>query len=337
MQYFRLTSFALVLALTGCSAIVSPDGSALDPGGPADAGADAVTPPTDSSVPDTAPSDSAPPPSDSAPPPVDSSPPPTDGAPPPVDSSPPPDGGCSFAPRCEAGVLILCDAGVERRFDCAAGGEVCNSDTISCDPATGCVPGSRRCLSARESAVCNADGLSETPIMCPFSCSDATGACVTDPPPPACSGLPTVGGGDTHRVDLCSQGDDDTHMMSEGCPAGSRADSGDTIFELTVDRRRRVVIDLRDDDDVAIDTIVYVRTSCEAGSAQVACSDDIPCSESDITSGCFGGGGGTQVRQSIIDQTFEPGTYYIVVDAFEYSTDGTRFECGRVRLNVEFP
>lgn len=330
MQYFRFLSFTLIVALTGCSAIVSPDGSALDPDGPpADAGADAVVPPTDSSVP----------PSDSSVPPADSSVP--DSTVPPADSSVPPDASCTGPARCEGNVLVSCVAGRRQRLDC--GGDVCNAATASCEPPAGfCTPGSRRCLNDRESAVCNADGLSETPVACPFSCNAATGACMTDPPPPTCGDLPVVEDGDTHRIDLCSTGDDETHQPDgDGCPATSRADSGDAIFELLVDRRRRVRIDLRDDDSAAIDTIVYVRNSCTtiAGvGAQIACSDDIPCADSDISTGCPGGGGGTQVRQSIIDETFEAGTYYIVVDAFEYTTGGgSAFECGQVRLSVDFP
>lgn len=106
------------------------------------------------------------------------------------------------------------------------------------------------------------------------------------------------------------------------------------MFRLEVPFAQEVTIELTDNDTMrAIDTIVYVRRTCDDGTTQVACDDDVPCDSSTVPSGelCIGG---VDVRQSRIVTRLAAGTYYVVLDAFEYRRDMVAFTCGQVRLSI---
>lgn len=232
-------------------------------------------------------------------------------------------GGCGpDRSECQGETRVRCARGVETRVDCAAGGAFCEGGECHMQV---CEPGSRNC-EGNELIICDARGASETSMGCEIACDDLTGTCIGMPD--MCEGLGRVIVGGTVRVDLCSESDDNTYVPGGQCGADTRANTGDRVLALTIERPMRVTIDLRDVDGmVGIDTVVYLRRVCDQESSQIACSDDIPCSESDIMSGCSDG---FQVRQSRITITLEPGTYYVVVDAFEYGG----FDCGFVDLRV---
>jgi hypothetical protein len=138
-------------------------------------------------------------------------------------------------------------------------------------------------------------------------------------------------------VDTCGNGDDSTYQRTSdggGCPTATRANGPDLVYAITLATRSTITLDLRDDDGVPIDTVLYLRTHCDEMASQVACSDDLPCGMTDF--GC--GGGSTsrlEVRQSRITITLEPGTYYVIADSFEYDSGGTRFTCGDVLLRYD--
>jgi hypothetical protein len=99
-------------------------------------------------------------------------------------------------------------------------------------------------------------------------------------------------------------------------------------------RAGQVEVNLFDADrSTAIDTVVYLRSSCNDRASQLACSDDIDCSDSTVP-GPGGCAGMTELRQSIIETRLEAGTYYIVADAFDYSSSSVEYGCGRVSLTV---
>ena len=314
MRFARLVASLCLLGLGACSAIASPDPSRL--AGGVDSGRpvlmlDAFVPPgVDAGLPAT-PDAFVPPGADAF-------------SPPPIDAFTPMscvDG----PPRCEGNVRVVCASGVESREDCTARGAfVCEAG--SCEPRT-CTPGTTSCSRDGSGVVtCNASGTSLGYMRCAMGCDPATAMCRGSST--SCPGIPTVGIGDTHRIDLCASDDTTTPTPAEGCSAGSRADSGDAMFALTVASRTRVTLDLRDvDSSVGIDTVVTLRRACDDPASQLACSDDVPCMGSDIPSGCSSG---VQVRQSRVTVDLEPGTYYVVADAYVYDS----FECGEVELRI---
>jgi hypothetical protein len=107
------------------------------------------------------------------------------------------------------------------------------------------------------------------------------------------------------------------------------------IFALTVDEPGTWFFDARDDDNgAAIDTVLYVLSSCDGSGRQLACTDDVPCGESDIRTGCTRDG--FQPRQSRLRIDLEPGTWYVVVESLEYRSQqsGTSFTCGNILLRA---
>ena len=298
----------LVLTTSGCSALVAPDPTRL---GSIDSG--------------LAPDASGPIPDAFVPPGVDAHLVSPDAwSPIPVDAWTPT---CvEAATRCEGSFQVTCVGGRETRTDCAAMGLECRGGACS---GTVCMPGSVMCSGDRSGIVtCTPDGASVRFSPCPMGCDPTTNTCAMSG---ACSGLPAIGLGDTRRIDLCAADGMTTYVRADGCGAMSDADSNDATFALTIREPTTVELDLRDvDPTVGIDTILYVRRACDASDSQLACSDDIPCTESDITSGCSGG---VQVRQSRITLRLEPGTYYVVADALRYS----EFDCGEVELRVGTP
>jgi len=298
----------------GCSAVVSPDGDRLGGGGGGgdtgtgedtgppivlmDGGSDAMTtmpPPPDATVIDTAP-------------------------------------GCEDSdPRCEGEILVRCSDGMVVTTDCAARGDYCDVDECRDQE---CDPGTSRCVGdGARVAICDDRGASETRMDCPSGCDPDSGTC--RPMPMMCPGIPPLAAGASVMVNTCGMGDDETHTPTGdggGCPTGmARANGDDIVYAITITSPQTITIDLRDDEEgVAIDTIVYLRRVCDEGSSQIACSDDLPCAATDF--GCSGSGSGVEVRQSRITLTLEPGTYYVVVDTFNYETRTTRFACGDVLL-----
>jgi len=81
-----------------------------------------------------------------------------------------------------------------------------------------------------------------------------------------------------------------------------------------------------------IDTVVYVRRRCDEPRSQLACGDDTRCE------GGFPFGGdcmdGVRLGLSRVELDLEPGTYYVVVDAFLYEREGRESVCGNVELRV---
>jgi len=299
-------SLACGLVVGGCSALINPDDGRL--GG----GADAGTAPTDAS---TRPEDS--------------------GTTPSASGTTTSDSGSSTClspdPRCEGDALVTCVSGMEIRQDCRAMEAYC--DGGACVPWV-CEPGSSECSADRRSSiVCNARGDGTEEIACTGgTCSPATGRCmgVVD----ACLTVPPVTIGSTHTIDLCPERDDNTHRRAPGCGSDSRADGHDTVFRLEVSSRRTVTIQLTDvDPSAAIDTIVYVRRACDDADSQEACGDDVRCDTSTAPGTlCFDG---VDVRQSRIRTELDPGTYYVVVDYFDYTAGEIRFGCGEVELRIQ--
>ncbi len=289
---------ASVVALTGCSAIVNPDPGRLG----SDAGQvhlmDSGTPP----VPDAG-----------------------------RDAGVRRDTGtgCVTGAYCDGDTLVSCRGGVESRTSCPDMGSFCSGDRCQ---TWVCEPGSRECTGdGRGVIVCDARGANEAMTPCPLGCDPATNACITTSP--ACMGLPRIAVGDDQAFDLCRETDDDTYTpTSDGCPAPQEAAVGDRVFALTIEHEMDVVINLRDVDTLAaVDTVVYVRRACDDAATQTACDDDVPCDASTLGGFCTG----TEVRESRIFVHLTPGIYYVVADAFAYSTDRTMYRCGNVQLSVE--
>lgn len=314
-------ALAIVASSAACSAIVAPDPTRLG-------GIDAAVPPGVDAGPVAAPDAFVPPGADAWSPgaPDAWSPPGTDvGVPPAPDAFVP---GCvDGAVRCEGEVRVVCRGGLEAREDCAAGGAYCEGG--ACIPWA-CMPGSARCSRDGSGVVqCDDRGTATSYSRCDAGCDPVTGTCRGATT--GCDALPSIALGDTRSIDLCAAGGASTFTRTDGCGASGTSASPDQTFVLTLRERTTVEVDLRDvDPTVGIDTIAYLRRACDDATSQLACSDDVPCAESDIPTGCSGG---VQVRQSRFTVTLEAGTYYVVADAFRYDS----FGCGEVELRVTTP
>ena len=137
----------------------------------------------------------------------------------------------------------------------------------------------------------------------------------------------------TLRFDLCLGAEQfgNLHDLPD-CPStGDDFPGRDRIFRIELDRARRVRLQLKDDDDeVGIDTVLYVRTACEDETSQILCHDDVLCRDSDIEFGCDDPNL-PQVRHSFIEAELEAGTYYVIADQYSYNN----FTCGLVELIYE--
>jgi hypothetical protein len=243
-------------------------------------------------------------------------------------------------------VLLTCsDDGFDvGRIRCASRDAFCGEDragNASCIEAR-CEPGERICSSDRSAVVACDDrgaGYSEVVEECAEGCADDGVSCAAgtvDPTdPPACDlaafTLLTPG---EQEFSLCDESNDTNNAESDQCQYSY--DGNDRTFALVLTERTDVLLDLRDEDgEAAIDTVLYIRTDCNAAGSQVACDDDVPCDESDITTG--GCVSGSQPRQSRIQTTLDAGTYYVVADQYSYTSrrTGTRFGCGNVLLRYE--
>jgi len=298
----RLAALAALVALGGCSALINPDTGRL--GDEPDSGVVAL---------------------------MDSGGPVGSDAGPGFDAG---DGSCSEGERrCNGDQLLTCVAGTFVAADCQAMGAFCEGGT--CRPHV-CVPNSRMCSADRGSVVsCSARGDEASEDDCgegecnpdTIRCEGGGDACPLDDLPRALS-IP-----DSRMRVLCRHDDNHTFTPSDACRSMTRAAVGDEVLPLVLDRERRLTFQLTDvDEDAAVDTILYIRRACDDPSTQVACADDVPCMASTVDPpACFGE---VDVRQSRVTVTLPAGTYYVFLDAFEYTTSGTEFGCGRVELQV---
>jgi len=230
--------------------------------------------------------------------------------------------------RCAGDVLVECDRGTPRPTDCVPLMGFCNprgGTNARCEDWV-CAPGRRSCAGDRAVA-CDARGSTETRETCPFGCDPGTGTCLGSMP--TCPGIEVLTPGAVRR-DTCAASDHFSYVPDGDCLDGFTADGGDVIFSFTLESERRVLLNLRDDDpERQIDTIIYIRSTCDDASTQLACRDDVPCSDSTLP-GCDGT---EQVRESRISTTLPAGTYYVIIDSFLYDQAGITYECGWVRLD----
>jgi len=326
----QFASCAVLVVLAGCSALIDPDEGKLGGGGGSDASirlldsgpridAGVVIPPGD---------DAGPPP-----PGIDAGPPP-----PPVDAGPL---GCSPSepPRCEGDVLVYCEAGSLVSDDCQSAAAYCSTEAgfARCQPWV-CEPGASRCEGFEQAVVCDERGAGESASRCMFGCDFGSGRCRLEDPPPtdACDDLPELGGFFADRVNLCDRSNDNVFQPMGDCTPSSTGTAGDQIFRLEVDRSGTYEISARDDDGrAAIDVVLYLRSTCDAPETQFACSDDIACTDTVVECAEDDWRTGVQVREARIRVALEPGTYYVVVDHFQYNRGGTAFGCGTVRVDAE--
>ncbi|MCB9596762.1 MAG: hypothetical protein H6719_28830 [Sandaracinaceae bacterium] len=233
--------------------------------------------------------------------------------------------------RCVGDSLRTCASGMEIPQDCQAMDAFCQTD--HCEPHV-CRPNSRECSADGGSVLsCSARGDALDTMSCGSGrCDGATRMCTGGGD--ACTGLMGIRPGADREMNLCSFSDDNTYQPDTMCRGTTRASVGDRIFELRLDAPTRVTIELTDiDEGAAIDTIFYLRRVCDDQSTQIGCADDVPCAASTAEpAACFDG---VDVRQSRLTVDLPAGNYYIVADAFLYTTGGgTMFGCGRVRLSV---
>lgn len=272
----------------------------------------------------------------------------TPGTPPDTAVEPPPDDGtCEpLSTRCEGEILVTCsdDGLAEGRTRCAATNRVCRTlaTGAACiaptepppddedDPI--CEPGESICGPADSVLTCNERGSAfEESARCDEGCEN--GRCSSSCPDERLEPLPAG----VFRVNLCRRGDN-YRQRSQGTAAGSCREysygGDDMVYRLDLTERRRVSINVRDDDDgVAIDTVVSIRSACDEVSTQVACNDDVPCAQSSVTTGaCVGG---LQPRESQLTTVLDAGTWFVIVDTLQYrSRSGVNFGCGNVRVET---
>jgi len=234
--------------------------------------------------------------------------------------------------RCAGDTLFTCAGGMELPQDCQAMGAFCSGD--ACSPHV-CTPNQRECSSGGTAVLsCSARGDLVSRDACPNGCDPDTLACRPDGGGGCADDADTIEIGESHTINLCEDDNTNTHESSAECTSSGDANLGDRVFSLTVERRQRLTIELTDVDEAsAIDTILYIRSVCDRTDSQLACDDDVPCDESTAEPpACFGE---VDLRQSRIETTLDPGTYYIVIDGFNYRTDRVSFSCGDVELSVE--
>ena len=255
---------------------------------------------------------------------------------PPPDSGPAPGCAPEGASRCEGEDLVFCTGGVEARESCAQANAFCDDGAqAGCVPWR-CTPGSTMCVEGT-SQVCDARGRESSRTPCPQGCDDATGQCHGGQM--SCEDVHTIERGATVVANLCERQDRHTFTEMNDC-RGAEARSGDAVFRFTLQRQRTVRIRVRDEDPVAsIDTVVYVRSQCDAPNSQIACHDDTSCERASLQcfDSDFSAGQGQQVRESLIETTLNAGTYYIVVDAYLYvrPADNRNFTCGLVSVRLD--
>ena len=236
---------------------------------------------------------------------------------------------------CVGNVLITCasDGSALGRTRCSSTAQICATDA---DGRSGCIdpvctPAAAYCVDAVTRGICDGTGAGPASTeVCPAGCNGTTGAC-NALPGAGCTvedSTPIVVGA-LLEFDLCGAGDDvESVGGTNDCTGGYMSDDEDAIFELTLDAPATLLFDLQDADSTrAVDTLLYLRSTCDVAESELVCADDILCADSDITNGCTGE---VQPRQSQFEATLDAGTYYIVAEQFTRST----FTCGNVQLSV---
>lgn len=243
---------------------------------------------------------------------------------------------------CEGATLLVCSDSGEGygRRRCEAD-LVCGLDstgTAACIDPGGvepvCEPGALQCDPTGQSVVeCLDDGsgffVSE---RCAEGCNRVTAAC-NAPIGDRCDDFDLVELGE-FNVDLCDLDDTTTLLPSADGECGDSSGEGnDYTFGFAVERAGTYSVEALDDDgSVAIDPIVALRGICDDVETQFACHDDLPCDEADFdTDTCSGD---SQPRHARIIVDLEPGTYWVVVDHFEYNSGAGNFDCGNVLVRV---
>jgi len=224
-----------------------------------------------------------------------------------LDAGPSRDAGCGGPPRCEGEVLVRCEDGREERRDCAAEGSFCRGG--SCE-ARVCEPDTVTCVEGA-SVTCDSRGESATSEPCAHGCDPATGECVDAPDCPFDVEPLPLG---TTTFDLCEYESNHLQESMEGCTAVGQANGRERVFFVSLSEATKVQVDAVDaDEDVFIDTLVYIRSDCDRPESQVACEDDSP---------GFG--------ESRLTTTLDAGTYFVFVDHWANTSS-----CGDVRMYVE--
>lgn len=169
--------------------------------------------------------------------------------------------------------------------------------------------------------------LVETP--CPLGCAEVGGTARCADLPPRCGGFPTLSPGRAEVFDLCAFSNRTSPVDEADCDSGATGE--DRIFTFTLAEEREVHLELRDWDATSeIDTVLYVRSTCDDPGSQLGCSDDTDCSASDMPDCIFAG---TEYRISNLSGRLGPGTYYVVADTYPWSST-TVYGCGTVRLSL---
>lgn len=232
--------------------------------------------------------------------------------------------------RCSGDTLVTCAGGALVPQDCQAMMAFCDGD--HCQPHV-CRPNSRMCSPDGTSVLsCTARGDDVDAEDCGDGrCDPATFRCEGGGGP--CDALNNVRIGEDRTANLCGRDDDNSRVPGGTCGGTSRSDTGDITYRLTLTEPTRVTIELTDiAESTAVDTVVYVRRVCDDETTQVLCSDDVPCEASTAEPpACIDG---VDPRQSRVTADLPAGSYYVVVDAFEYTSGSTEFRCGQVRLRI---
>ncbi|MFT4705717.1 MAG: hypothetical protein ACI81R_003428 [Bradymonadia bacterium] len=145
-----------------------------------------------------------------------------------------------------------------------------------------------------------------------------------------CGDTPPLPNNGRVLFDICGAEDDSGNATTAEC-GGSRT-GDDVVGQLTITERSRVFVDARDaDNSVPVDVVVYLRTTCERENSQIACGDDAACEVAPDIGGCLGD---LQPRVAQFTIVLDPGTYFVVVDNYEYDAGSVEFECGDVQLSI---
>ncbi|MCA9563843.1 MAG: hypothetical protein KC561_10155 [Myxococcales bacterium] len=217
---------------------------------------------------------------------------------------------------------------------CGCGGELAcdGTDGLSCDgsaTANGC--GGCETLTGAPGDPCTAD-CGQGRLQCQGS-SDLACSCEADVPDGTCAHPFPIGPGQSSAINLCGHGADQSNIAGDvDCQDRSEDNGDDVVFSFALEETREVSIQAYDQDvSVPIDTVLYLRSTCEDASSQVICSNDVQCSSlREPIGSCIEG---LQPRASAIRYELGPGTYYLVVDSYDASFSGVAFRCGNVQVD----
>lgn len=195
-----------------------------------------------------------------------------------------------------------------------------------------CEPGASRCSADGTYAiVCDESGTREVDLGCRAGCAPDTRTCRIVR---SCSLTVErdLAPDDELSFSLCGGGGE---LYARTTPACTSTDWGeDRMFRFVLDRPRRVWVDLKDvDGTVPVDTVLYIRTDCADADSQIACHDDLDCSEVDPEFAC---GSGNERRQSRIEMDLDPGAYWVVADSLDWNERSTQYRCGEVLLRYRW-